>query len=137
MWLAHFKRCDASLARQGVPALKSDDAAPQTLSQEEHLIGSPAEGKSWYAVLEAKAYEAVKPGLRWLYLTNAKDFGTMCLAYSLSTGFIGLAFSVLLRMELLSPGVSYESTRHRLVPVAWPRMELMKLILRNLLCGLH
>ena len=58
------------------------------------------EGKSLYAVIADQAYERIKPSLRWLYSTNAKDIGTMYLAYSLFTGLIGLAFSVLLRIEL-------------------------------------
>ena len=99
------------------------------MSQAEHLIGSPAGGKSWYAVLEAKAYEAVKPALRWLYSTNAKDIGTMYLAYSLFTGLIGLAFSVLLRMELSSPGNQYLAGNHHLYNVVVTTHGIVRLVL--------
>ena len=85
------------------------------MSKAQPLSGS--EGKSWYAALVAQAYEFAKPSLRWLYSTNAKDIGTMYLAYSLFTGLIGLAFSVLLRMELSSPGNQYLAGNHHLYNV--------------------
>ena len=78
---------------------------------------SAHDGKYLYAVIADQAYELVKPSLRWLYSTNAKDIGTMYLAYSLFTGLIGLAFSVLLRMELSSPGNQYLAGNHHLYNV--------------------
>ena len=44
---------------------------------------------------------------RWLYSTNHKDIGTMYVVFSISAALIGAAFSVIMRLELLQPGVQY------------------------------
>ena len=44
---------------------------------------------------------------RWFLSTNAKDIGTFYLIFALFSGFLGTAFSVLIRMELSGPGVQY------------------------------
>lgn len=61
--------------------------------------------------------DTFKPAARWLFSTNAKDIGTMYLAYALFTGLIGLAFSVLLRIELSAPGNQYLAGNHHLYNV--------------------
>ena len=47
---------------------------------------------------------------RWLYSTNHKDIGTMYLVFAIVAAFIGATFSVVMRLELLQPGVQYFHT---------------------------
>src|SRR5476649_1006019 len=44
---------------------------------------------------------------RWLYSTNHKDIGTMYLVFAIVAAFIGATFSVVMRLELLHPGVQF------------------------------
>ena len=44
---------------------------------------------------------------RWFSSTNAKDIGGLYLIYALFSGLIGTAFSVLIRLELSSPGLQF------------------------------
>lgn len=54
---------------------------------------------------------------RWLFSTNAKDIGTLYLIFAVFSGMLGTAFSVLIRMELSSPGVQYLQGNHQLFNV--------------------
>ncbi|TNY17523.1 cytochrome oxidse subunit 1 [Rhodotorula diobovata] len=49
--------------------------------------------------------------------TNAKDIGTLYLIFAVFSGMLGTAFSVLIRMELASPGVQYLQGNHQLYNV--------------------
>ncbi|HET6161053.1 MAG TPA: cytochrome c oxidase subunit I [Dongiaceae bacterium] len=53
-----------------------------------------------------------KPGffVRWFYSTNHKDIGTLYLILAVVSGLLGLGFSVLMRLELMSPGIQYFGT---------------------------
>ena len=55
--------------------------------------------------------------MNWLFSTNAKEIGTLYLIFSIFAGMIGTAFSVLIRMELMSPGVQILSGDHQLFNV--------------------
>lgn len=55
--------------------------------------------------------------MNWLYSTNAKEIGTLYLIFSVFAGMIGSAFSVLIRLELSSPGVQFLQGDHQLFNV--------------------
>lgn len=44
---------------------------------------------------------------RWFMSSNAKDIGAMYLMFALFSGLVGMAYSVLIRLELSGPGVQY------------------------------
>ena len=50
-----------------------------------------------------------KPGFftRWFMSTNHKDIGILYLFVSGFAGFISVAFTVYMRLELMDPGVQY------------------------------
>lgn len=55
--------------------------------------------------------------MNWLYSTNAKEIGTLYLIFSVFAGMIGTAFSMLIRLELASPGVQILHGDHQLFNV--------------------
>ena len=44
---------------------------------------------------------------RWFMSTNHKDIGILYLVVSAFVGFIAVAFTVYMRLELMNPGVQY------------------------------
>jgi heme/copper-type cytochrome/quinol oxidase subunit 1 len=55
--------------------------------------------------------------MSWLYSTNAKEIGTEYLIFSIFSGLIGTAFSILIRLELSAPGVQFLQGDHQLFNV--------------------
>jgi heme/copper-type cytochrome/quinol oxidase subunit 1 len=52
--------------------------------------------------------------MNWFKSTNAKEIGTLYLIFAVFAGMIGTAFSVLIRLELSSPGVQILQGDHQL-----------------------
>src|SRR5258705_2949970 len=55
--------------------------------------------------------------VNWLNSYNAKEIGSLYLIFAIFAGMIGTAFSVLIRLELSSPGVQYLQGDHQLFNV--------------------
>jgi heme/copper-type cytochrome/quinol oxidase subunit 1 len=55
--------------------------------------------------------------LNWLFSTNAKEIGTLYLIFGVFAGMIGTAFSLIIRLELMSPGVQFLAGDHQLFNV--------------------
>jgi len=58
------------------------------------------------------AHNHVTGWRRYLNSTNHKDIGSMYLVFALCAGVIGVAFSILIRMELQQPGLEIFSNPH-------------------------
>jgi len=67
-----------------------------------------AYGSTAHADHSAEGHEHHPTGWkRWVLSTNHKDIGTMYLIFAVCAGVIGGLFSVIMRMELQSPGVQF------------------------------
>lgn len=54
---------------------------------------------------------------RWVFSTNAKDIAILYLIFAIFAGMLGTAFSVLIRLELVSPGSQYLAGNNQLYNV--------------------
>jgi cytochrome c oxidase subunit 1 len=54
---------------------------------------------------------------RWLFSTNHRDIGTLYLIFAIFAGMIGTMFSIIIRMELASPGIQILNGDHQLYNV--------------------
>lgn len=54
---------------------------------------------------------------RWIYSTNAKDIGIIYIIFSIFSGILGTSLSLIIRIELSSPGNQYLQGNHQLYNV--------------------
>ena len=74
---------------------------------------------------------------RWFLSSNAKDIGTLYLMFSLFSGLLGTAFSVLIRLELSGPGVQYiaDNQLYNSIITAHAIMMIFFMVMPGLLSG--
>jgi cytochrome c oxidase subunit 1 len=68
---------------------------------------------------------------RFVYSTNHKDIGTMYLVFAIVAGVIGAAMSIMIRIELMYPGVQIFHETH-----TYNRRELCPVRLMASLCSI-
>jgi len=71
---------------------------------------------------------------RWLISTNAKDIGTLYLIYAIFIALVGTALSVLIRIELSSPGTQFLRGNHQLYNVILTAHGLIILLFAVVSC---
>ncbi|MCD6074531.1 MAG: cytochrome c oxidase subunit, partial [Rhodospirillales bacterium] len=49
---------------------------------------------------------------RWMYSTNHKDIGTLYIVLAIVASFVGVGFSMMMRLELAEPGLQFIQDQH-------------------------
>jgi heme/copper-type cytochrome/quinol oxidase subunit 1 len=68
---------------------------------------------------------------RWLFSTNAKDIGTLYLIFALFSGLLGTLFSLVIRLELMGPGIQILQGNHQFFNGAPSNLMCRRIIIQS------
>src|SRR5439155_10219406 len=93
----------------GISFARMPASSPLRLTPPEAPMSAIPAGHAGPAAQQVPGHHAEHPigWRRWLYANSHKDIGTMYLLFSLTMFIVGGALAMLLRLELLRPGLQF------------------------------